>query len=114
MDGGGSDAAVTADLLQAMRTATIEDACQMLLEQLQSGKTQAQGAWDAVHLAAGELIMRQPGILGVHAVTSTNSLHFAFRTAVDPLTRLLVLQHAVAWMGQFRQSMKGGSARSAT
>ncbi len=106
---GGSDAAATVDLLEAMRTATTEDACQKLLDQLQSGKTQAQGAWDAVHLAAGELIMGQPGILGIHAVTSTNALHFAFRTAVDPLTRLLVLQHAVAWMGQFRQSMKGGS-----
>lgn len=109
--GSGNDAAATIDLLQAMRTASIEDACQKLLEQLQTGRTQAQGAWDAVHLAAGELIMRQPNILGVHAVTSTNSLHFAFRTAADPLTRLLVLQHAVAWMGQFRQSMSGDSRR---
>jgi hypothetical protein len=107
--GAGHDRAATSDLLEAMRTASIEDANKKLLEQLQSGQTQAQGAWDAVHLAAGELIMRQPGILGIHAITSTNALHYAFRTAVDPLTRLLMLSHAVAWMGQFRQSMRGGS-----
>jgi len=107
--GTAADKAATNDLLEALRTASIEDANKTLLEQLQSGKTQAQGAWDAVHLAAGELIMRQPGILGIHAITSTNALHYAFRTALDPETRLLMLVHAVAWMGQFRQSMRGGS-----
>jgi hypothetical protein len=78
------------------------------LEQLQTGKTQAQGAWDAVHLAACELMMRQPGIFGIHTVTSTNALHYAFRTAVEPETRLLMLVHAVAWMGQFRETMSRG------
>jgi hypothetical protein len=106
--GMGSDKAATADLLNAMRTASIEDANKTLLEQLQSGKTQAQGAWDAVHVCAGELMMCQPGILGIHTVTSTNALHYAFRTAVDPKTRLLMLAHAVAWMGRFGQSMRRG------
>jgi hypothetical protein len=106
--GAGSDRAATSDLLEAMRTASIEDASKKLLEQLQTGKTQAQGAWDAVHLAAGELMMCQPGILGIHTVTSTNALHYAFRTAVDPETRLLMLVHAVAWMGQFRETMSRG------
>jgi hypothetical protein len=106
--GTGSDQAATSDLLEALRTASIEDASKKLLEQLQTGKTQAQGAWDAVHLAACELMMRQPGILGIHTVTSTNALHYAFRTAVDPETRLLMLLHAVAWMGEFRASMSRG------
>jgi hypothetical protein len=106
--GSGADKAATLELLAAMRTATIDDAGQKLLELLKSGKLQAQGAWDAVHLAAGEYIMRQPNILGIHAVTSTNALHYAFRTAVDPQTRLLMLVQGVAWMGRFRE-MAGGS-----
>jgi TAT (twin-arginine translocation) pathway signal sequence len=105
--GSDNDKAATYDLLEAMRTASIEDASKKTLEQLRNGKTQAQGAWDAVHLAAGELIMRSPNILGIHAVTSINALHYAFRTAVDPETRLLLLLHGVAWMGQFRESMQG-------
>jgi hypothetical protein len=95
----------TRDLLDALRTASVGDACEQTLQQLRSGKTQAQGAWDAIHLAAGELMMRHPDILGIHTVTSVNSLHYAFRTAANPETRLLLLLHGVAWMGQFREQM---------
>lgn len=105
--GSGHDDGATRDLLDAMRAGSVADACDQVLAQLQSGKTEAQGAWDAVHLAAGELIMRQPGILGIHAVTSTNALHYAFRTAANPETRLLLLLHGVAWMGRFREAMMG-------
>jgi hypothetical protein len=105
--GSGRDEAATRDLLDAMRTASAGDACKQMLSQLESGKTQAQGVWDAVHLAAGELIMRQPGIVGIHGVTSANSLHYAFRTAANPETRLLLLLHGVAWMGHFRDQMTG-------
>jgi hypothetical protein len=90
-----------------MRSGSVDDACKQVLVQLESGKTQAQGAWDAIHLASGELIMRQPGILGIHAVTSTNALHYAFRTAANPETRLLLLLHGVAWIGRFREAMTG-------
>lgn len=109
--GPGHDEAATRDLLDAMRTASVGDACDRLLTQLETGKIEAQGAWDAVHLASGELIMRQPKIQGIHAVTSTNALHFAFRTAANPETRLLLLLHGVAWMGRFREAMQSGGFR---
>jgi hypothetical protein len=109
--GPGHDDAATRDLLEAMRTASVGDVCDRLLTQLESGKTEAQGAWDAVHLASGELIMKQPKIQGIHAVTSTNALHYAFRTAANPETRLLLLLHGVAWMARFRESMQSGGFR---
>jgi hypothetical protein len=109
--GPGHDEGATRDLLEAMRTASVADACDRVLQQLESGKTQAQGAWDAIHLAGGELMMRQPKILGIHAVTSINALHYAFRTAANPETRLLLLLHGVAWMGHFRESMKSSGMR---
>jgi hypothetical protein len=109
--GPGHDDAATRDLLDAMRNASVGDACDLALKQLESGRTQAQGAWDAIHLAAGELIMKQPKIQGIHAVTSTNALHYAFRTAANPETRLLLLLHGVAWMGRFRESMKSDGFR---
>ncbi len=109
--GPGHDDAATRDLLDAMRTASVGDACDRLLVQLESGKTAAQGVWDAVHLASGELIMKQPKIQGIHAVTSTNALHYAFRTAANPETRLLLMLHGVAWMVRFRESMQSGGFR---
>lgn len=103
----GNDAAAR-DLLEAIRTASIDEACQKTVDELKSGRIQAQAVWDAVHLAAGELMMRQPGILGIHTVTSVNALHYAFRTSADPGTRLLMLLHGVAWMGAFRGMMQSG------
>ena len=112
--GAAQDEAATRDLLDAMRSGSIADASEKTLEQLQSGRSQAQGIWDAVHLAAGELMMRKPGIFGIHTVTSINSLHYAFRTAATAETRLDVLLHAVAWMGRFREIMSRGGNFGAT
>ena len=39
--------------------------------------TSPQAVWDALFLGAGELLLRQPGIVALHAVTSTNALHYA-------------------------------------
>ena len=58
--------------------------------------------WDAVHLATAELMVRHKSGWGLasrplHANTSTNALHYAFRTCTAPRTRLLALLQAVAW-----------------
>jgi hypothetical protein len=64
-----------------------------------------QSVWDALHLAAAELLMRQPGIVALHAVTTTNALHYAYQSsAVDNTRRLLLLQNA-AFVAMFRESM---------
>jgi len=105
---GGEDKGTTLDLLDAMRSGKAGDACQKTVDGLTSGKMQAQAVWDAVHLAAGELMMRNRAIFGIHTVTTANSLNYAFRTAADPETRLLMLLHGVAWMCSFRDIIKRG------
>jgi hypothetical protein len=50
-------------------------------------------------------MMRQPGIYGIHTVTSVNGLRYAYETAADPETRLLMLLQGVGWMGQFQRFM---------
>jgi hypothetical protein len=67
-----------------------------------------------VHLAAGELMMRLPGILGVHAITSVNALHYAFRVAGSAETRLLLLLQGVGWMSQFANVMAQNGSFGAT
>ncbi len=101
----GSDETAVLELLDALRHGQTTDACAHAASSLASGKVQAGTAWDAAHLMAGELMMRQPGIAGVHAVTSLNALHFGFRTAADPRTRLMLLLQGLGWMGQFRRFM---------
>ena len=46
-----------------------------------------ESIWDGLFLAAGELLMRQPGIVGLHCVTSANALHYAYQTSASDETR---------------------------
>src|SRR5690606_8176606 len=60
-----------------------------------------------LHLASSELLMRQPAIVALHAVTTTNAIRFAYEaTASDTTRRLLMLQNA-AFLPLFRESMGG-------
>jgi hypothetical protein len=60
--------------------------------QLVEGKARAGSIRDAMHLAVGKMMMQRVDIDGVHAVTSANALHYAFRMSgraeAPVLTRL--------------------------
>ena len=64
-----------------------------------------ESLWDAVALAGNELMLLEPGIVPLHAVTSANALHYIFRNAADPATRSLALLQASGWVPLFRGRM---------
>jgi len=98
---GKPDAAATRELLDTLRTANENEVCGKVIEML-NREVAPQSIWDALFDAAGELLMRRPGIVSLHAVTSTNALHFAFQqSASDETRRLLLLQNA-AFLPLFR------------
>jgi hypothetical protein len=103
---GKPDKAVTTDLLQTLRTASSDDACSKVVELLNGGAA-PQSIWDGLHVAAGELLMRQPAIVALHAVTSTNALHFAFQESGNDETRRLLLLQNAAFIAMFRDAMRG-------
>src|SRR5262245_21304944 len=99
--GERGEKAATVELLGLIREGKAEPASALAMKQLRRG-IQAQALWDAVHLATAELLVRHKDGWGLasrplHSNTSTNALHYAFRTATAPATRLLVLLQAVAW-----------------
>ena len=100
-----SQRGVTIDLLKTLREAAPDECCKAAADLLTKGQATGQAIWDAVHLAAGELMMRQPGIYGIHTVTSSGGLRYAFEQATDPTTRGLLLLQGVGWMAQFRHFM---------
>src|SRR5262249_48363174 len=57
-----------------------------------------------------ELLMRSPGILSLHATTSTNALHYIYTASGDDLTRRLALLQAIGWQPLFRGRIKPGQA----
>jgi hypothetical protein len=94
------------DLLTASRTASDAEMGQEVVRFLNAGKG-TQTVWDGLYLSGGELLMRQPGIVALHTLTSLNALHYAFQRTVDENTRKLLLLQASAFVPLFRGAMKG-------
>ena len=107
---GTIDEAATLELVAALRGCSALEASQLTLEAIRSGKLKAAGVWDAIHLSAGELMMRQPGIYGIHAVTSANALRYAFGQSSRQDTRLVLLLQGLGWICQFRHLMASKAA----
>ena len=61
-----------------------------------------QSIWDALFTCSTELLMRRPGIVSLHAVTSTNALRYAFRHSGNDETRRLILLQTAAFITRFR------------
>jgi hypothetical protein len=94
----------TVDLLAVLRSAKADEAPAKVVAALNGG-TSPQAVWDALFLGAGELLMRQPGIVALHAVTSTNALRYAYETmANDETRRWLMLQNA-SFVTLFRDAL---------
>ena len=102
---GKPDAAAAADLLAVLCGGSAAEASEKVVELLNKGVA-TESIWDALFDGAGELMLRDPNIRSLHAVTTTNAMHFAFgQTAVDRTKRLLLLQNA-AFIPLFRGNPK--------
>jgi hypothetical protein len=101
---GKPDATAAAELLTTLRTGSDSDACDQVVELLNRGVA-PQSIWDALFDGAGELLLRQPGIVSLHAVTSTNALHFAYEASGDDLTRRILLLQNAAFITLFRGAL---------
>jgi hypothetical protein len=103
--GGSPNPASTTELLAALRTASNDECCDAVIEHLNRG-VGPQSIWDALHLAGGELLMRQPGIVALHSVTTANALHYAYLASGHDRTRLLALLQTAAFVPMFRDAMQ--------
>lgn len=102
---GKPDPSATRSLLEVMRQATPEAASAEAVKLLNQGVA-ASSLWDAVVLSGSETLMRSPGILAIHAVTSANALHYIYGASGDDITRRLALLQAVGWQPLFRARIK--------
>ena len=103
---GKVDPAATTEMLATLRQADENETADKVVELL-NREIAPQAIWDALFVGAGELLVRQPGIVALHAVTSTNALRYAWDTsASDDTRRMLLLQNA-AFVSMFRQAMTG-------
>jgi hypothetical protein len=100
---GKIDDAATRELLSALREASDDGASAQVVEILNRGVA-PQSIWDSLFAAAGELLMRAPGIPSLHAVTTLNAVRHLFATSGDDETRRLLLLQAASFLPMFRET----------
>jgi len=107
---GKADPQATLKLIASFHRSTSEDAASLAAEMLQSG-VGPQSIWDALFVSASELLMRQPGIVALHAVTTTNALAYTYRRVTSPDLRLQLLLQNASYLGMFCQRVTSGKHR---
>ncbi len=101
---GKLDDAATIEILEAIRTGSYQDTSALVVQQLNRGIA-PQSIWDGMFAAASEMLMRQPGIVSLHTLTTTNAMRFAFDTCGNDETRKLILLQNAAFLPLFRSEM---------
>jgi len=100
-EGSGVVHGRVAGILAALRDASEEDASRTVCDSLHRGVPE-EHLWAAIFAAAGDLMLKQPGIISVHANTTANALHYASRQVSAPGTRRLILLQAASFLPLFR------------
>jgi hypothetical protein len=106
---GKPSAEASSELLTTLRAGSSDEVCDAVVEQL-NHDVAPQSIWDALFQGAGELLMREPGLVALHAVTSTNALHFAYQTCENDETRKMLLLQNAAFLPLFRGDPAGGKS----
>jgi len=102
---GKSDPDGTKQMLMAIRDGSDNDCADRAIELLNRGVS-VESIQDAIFDGAGELLMRAPGILSLHATTFTNAVHYAFNRCRDDQTRKLMLLQNASFLPRFRGNSK--------
>jgi hypothetical protein len=107
---GKLSSAASTEILRAVRDGSAADASAKTIELLNKGVA-PQSIFDGVFEGAGELLMRTPGILALHAVTFTNAIYYAFQHCHDDKTRRLLLLQNAAFLPLFRAQQQRSDVR---
>lgn len=106
---GNRDDDTTTALLAALRTGSPDDASTTVTDLLARGTSPA-ALFDALFSASGELMLRDPGIVSLHACTFTNAIHYAWHRCGDDATRRLLLLQNAAFLPLFRGAPKSSGS----
>ena len=99
---GRNDPGAQRELRAALYRLSPEDSGGAVVEMLQRGIS-AEAVWQVLFDTAAELLLHAPGIVPLHAQTTANALHYAFRVCNDEQTQQLTLLQCAAFISMFRE-----------
>ena len=97
---GRDDPGARTELRAALYRVSEEQAGTAVVELLRQGISPA-AIWRVLFDTAAELLMRQPSIVLLHAQTTANALHYAYRVCGDEQTQQLMLLQCAAFIAMF-------------
>jgi len=100
---GALDDATAEDLIVQFRSSDPREAAEAATDALSHGVA-PQSVWDSVFVGAGELLMRQPAIVPLHALTTANAVRFLWRNVADDQLRRRLLLQACSFNCMFRDA----------
>lgn len=100
---GRVEADAARDFITLCRTASAADAATAAVQTLERG-SDAAAIWDGNFIASGELLMRQPGIVSLHGLTTTNAMHYLWQNVGNETLRKRLLLQACSFTTLFRQA----------
>ncbi|WP_437223055.1 hypothetical protein SH661x_003055 [Planctomicrobium sp. SH661] len=113
-ENGSLDQNATRDLIAQFRSEDPQAAGVSAAEMIQHGVS-PQSVWDAVFVGSGELLMRQPGIVGLHGLTTANAMNYLWRNVGEADLRRQLLLQACSFNTMFRDAAAGrGALKSET
>jgi len=98
---GRDDAGARRELREALYQVSEDAAVTVVVEFLRQGIS-PEAIWRVLFATAAELLVRQPGVVLVHAQTTANALHYAYRVCGDEQTQQLMLVQCAAFIAMFR------------
>jgi hypothetical protein len=101
---GKLNESATVDMLAALREASDPEVCQKIVALLKKGIS-PKSIWDAILAGSTELLMRKPGIVSLHAVTTSNALRYAYEQSSNDETRRWLLLQNAAFVTAFRKEL---------
>jgi hypothetical protein len=99
---GRNDPAARTELRAALYRVSEEEAGSVIVAMLRQGIS-PDSIWQVLFNAAAELVLVQPSILSVHAQTTANALHYAYRFCGSGATQQLIMLQCAAFIAMFRQ-----------
>ena len=103
------DDGASVDLVSTLYDCTPQEASQKVVALINDGIS-LQSIWNAIYASAGELMMRQRGIVALHSVTTTNAIRHAFQNATHAKTRQYLLLQNASFLPMFREAARGRGA----
>ena len=101
---GRRDDAARNELVRTLREVSELDAGRAAIDLLKHGVS-TDSIWEGLFATAAELVLRRPRVVPVHAQTSANAFHYAFRHARTENTQLLALLQSAAFTPAFRRGI---------